>query len=54
MYYFPNLDNTTRMIMISELERDLNGVDENNEPNQLTTLTNKKLVFQSFLNPIRV
>lgn len=27
MYHFPNLDNTTRLIMISELERDIkNGL----------------------------
>ena len=45
MYYFPNLDNTTRLIMISELERDLNGVNETSKPNQLTTLPNQKGLF---------
>lgn len=45
MYYFPNLDNTTRMIMISELELDLNGVDETSKLDQLTTLSNQKGLF---------
>ena len=45
MYYFPNLDNTTRLIMIAELERDLNGVNENSKPNRLTALPNQKGLF---------
>ena len=36
MYYFPNLDNTTRLIMIAELERDLNKANEVSEFNVRT------------------
>ena len=45
MYYFPNLDNTTRLIMIAELERDLNKANEANKLNRLTTLPNEKGLF---------
>ena len=49
MYHFPNLDNTTRLIMIAELERDLNGINETSKPNQLTTLPNEKACLSKFL-----
>ena len=45
MYYFPNLDNTTRLIMIAELERDLNKANEAGKLNRLTTLPNEKGLF---------
>ena len=45
MYYFPNLDKTTRLIMIAELERDLNKANEAGKLNRLTTLPNEKGLF---------